>query len=176
MVYMDGEPVATSQQYYEQAEDIAAAGTLPPDSEVNDDDILPLGTFTFTPSTDSEAKITLQMDLNKDGTITGTYFNLATNTTLPILGSVDKESQRAAWTIGDKKDVICETGLYNLTKDQTDVLVHTSKTETQTWMLTRLVPEGEDENAATDGAAETGATPAPPPPPAPTTVENPFAQ
>src|SRR6516225_628635 len=53
------------------------------------------------------------------------------DSTQPVYGSVDKDSQRIAWTIGDKKDPGFETGLPNLTKDDTTMLVHFSKDRTE---------------------------------------------
>jgi hypothetical protein len=51
---------------------------------------------------------------------------------------VDKQSQRAAWTIGDRKMPIYEAGIANLTKDETTMLVHFSDDRTQQFSLVRL--------------------------------------
>ena len=45
---------------------------------------------------------------------------------------------QAAWSIGDNKNTVFETGAYNLTKDETAVLVHFGKDKTQQWMLARV--------------------------------------
>ena len=50
---------------------------------------------------------------------------------------MDKKTQRAAWTIGKDKNTVFDTGFYNLTKDETPVLVHVGK-NTQQWMLVRM--------------------------------------
>lgn len=51
--------------------------------------------------------------------------------------------QRAAWTIGDNDKVVSETGIYNLTKDETEMLVHYGSDKTEQWTLLRLEePEG----------------------------------
>ena len=44
----------------------------------------------------------------------------------------------AAWTVGDNKNTVFETGLVNLTKDQAPVLVHYGKDRTQQWLLVRV--------------------------------------
>ncbi|MBL9124561.1 MAG: hypothetical protein JNG90_13080, partial [Planctomycetaceae bacterium] len=44
----------------------------------------------------------------------------------------------AAWTVGDNKATVYETGIYNLTKDQTPVLIHFGKDRTQQWLLVRM--------------------------------------
>ena len=42
------------------------------------------------------------------------------------------------WTVGDNNDVVYETGLYNLTEDETQMLIHFGTERTQQWMLVRL--------------------------------------
>ena len=59
-----------------------------------------------------------------------------------MYGSVDKKTQRAAWTIGKKKDRVFEAGVSNLTADQCPVLVHIGKDGTQQWMLVRQEQKG----------------------------------
>jgi len=46
--------------------------------------------------------------------------------------------QRVAFTVGDNKDTVVETGLYNLTKDEAPVLIHKGKDATEQWLLVRL--------------------------------------
>jgi hypothetical protein len=65
-------------------------------------------------------------------------FDRAADKTYPIQGRVDKETQRVAFTIGDNPDLVMETGMYNLTQDQTPVLVHKGTDITQTNLLIRL--------------------------------------
>ena len=75
--------------------------------------------------------------------IRGNYYNAMTDTTLPISGSVEKRTQRAAWVIGDKKDTVYETGVGNLAQPETTMLVHVGKDRTQQWTLVRLEPPEE---------------------------------
>jgi hypothetical protein len=58
--------------------------------------------------------------------------------TMPVYGSVDPKSQRAAWSIGEKKEIVFEAGLNNLTQNETTLLVHYGKVRTQQMMLVRL--------------------------------------
>jgi hypothetical protein len=51
---------------------------------------------------------------------------------------VDKKTQRAAWTVGDRKEPIFEAGIANLTKPETTMLVHFGKKRTQQWTLIRI--------------------------------------
>jgi hypothetical protein len=55
-----------------------------------------------------------------------------------VYGSIDPKTQRVAWSAGDKKTVVFETGLNNLTQDQTTVLVHFGNDQTEQMMLVRL--------------------------------------
>ena len=87
-----------------------------------------------------------QLAVNKEGIIRGNYYDALMDTSTEVYGSVDPKTQRAAWTIGDKKTTVFETGIYNLTKDQTPVLVHFGKDKTQQWLLVRVEkprPQGE---------------------------------
>ena len=87
-----------------------------------------------------------QLAVNKDGIIRGNYYNTSDNNDQQVDGSVDKKTQRVAWVVEDKKNIIFDTGLYNLTKDETPVLVHMGKDKTEQWLLVRL----KQKPAATD--------------------------
>ena len=67
--------------------------------------------------------------------------------TTPIQGSVDQKTQRLAFTVGDNKRSVCETGIYNLTsKDETQTLVRIGSDNTQQWTLVRLeAPEDQQD-------------------------------
>jgi hypothetical protein len=98
----------------------------------------------------------LQLAVNKEGVIQGTYFNSDDNTAKPIKGMVDKESQRAVWTFADKNQnaVIMETGISNLTEDQTGVLVHFGKERTQEWLMVRLNEPSDKEKQTAPNATQ----------------------
>jgi len=82
--------------------------------------------------------MTFQIAVNKDGIVRGNYFNTGDSNVQPIEGAVDKKTQRITWIVKDKDKIIFDTGLYNLTKDETTVLVHFSQDKTQQWTLVRL--------------------------------------
>jgi hypothetical protein len=140
-VYYNGEAVATAEEYALQASDVAAVGLAARPAE--DEEWQPLGVFALVQGEEQEATNIFQIALNKDGVIRGNYYNGLTDTTVPINGSVEKRTQRAAWVIGDKKDTVYETGLGNLTQEETSVLVHFGKEQTQQWTLVRLEPPKE---------------------------------
>jgi hypothetical protein len=140
MVYVNNQPYCSAAEYYDQADSLATA--VPDLSEQQAENIewLPLGVFAITQDGVDDSSILLQLAVSKDGIISGTYYNETTDTTRPIQGTVDKKTQRAAWTFADGKDTgwVMETSIYNLTKDECSALVHFGPEQTQTWGMVRL--------------------------------------
>ncbi|MFH0958086.1 MAG: hypothetical protein V1897_05210 [Pseudomonadota bacterium] len=136
-VYLNGRRIASAPEFYNQATQIIDKA---PEITDDKDQWLPLGVFAVTQEANKPSNMVLQLAVNKEGVIQGTYFNSDDNTAKPIKGMVDKESQRAVWTFADKNEnaVIMETGISNLTEDQTGVLVHFGKERTQEWLMVRL--------------------------------------
>jgi hypothetical protein len=79
-----------------------------------------------------------QLAVNKQGVIRGNYYDAVTDSTALVYGSVDKKSQRAAWTIGDNKNPVYEAGIANLTENETTMLVHYGADRTQQFTLIRI--------------------------------------
>ena len=105
------------------------------------EDWMPLGVFAVTNDGEpsgAEPTMFLQLAVSKQGVISGTFQNTATDTAQQIEGMVDKETQRAAWVPKGKKPPIMETGISNLTQDTTPALVHFADGSTQQWLLVRL--------------------------------------
>jgi hypothetical protein len=81
------------------------------------------------------------------GMIAGTYFNRSTNRSREIQGAVDNKTQRTAWTVGGDDWPVMETGISNLTEDESPALIHFANGQTQQWLMIRLQdPEGEVAN------------------------------
>jgi hypothetical protein len=78
-----------------------------------------------------------QLAINDQGILRGNYTDEVTNKTSPIEGSVDKQTQRAAWTVGNNKTTVMEAGLSNLTESEAPALVHKNG-KTDHWILVRL--------------------------------------
>ena len=148
-VYHGDEQVATTEEYAEQAMALADTGAETLDSAVaqqagEEMEWMSLGVFGLADAEDGDAIMFLQLAVNKDGIIAGTYHNMVTDQSLPVQGSVDRESQRAAWSIGDNKNTVMETGIFNLTEDETPLLVHFGTGKTQNWLMVRMdEPESE---------------------------------
>ncbi len=58
---------------------------------------------------------------------------------------MDQKTQRAAWTIGDRKTPIYEAGIANLTKAESSMMGHYSKDRSEQFTLARVEdPEMKD--------------------------------
>lgn len=152
-VYVNGQDAGTADEYYQQASDLATTGA----QTQTDDNAqwMPLGVFLMTHSDQSNANsnLVIQLAVDKQGTIRGNYTDTKTNQTLPVHGSVDMKTQRAAWTIGTNTKDVIETGLYNLTKDEAPVLVHFGQERTEQWLLVR-VQQPADGTSPADGDSQ----------------------
>ncbi len=135
-VYVNGQDTGSAQQYYDQASSLASSGAQA--DATTDGDWLPLGVFALTQTDRTKSDVTIQLAINKQGMIRGNYSNTSTGETKVIQGSVDKKTQRVAFTVGDNRSEVVETGLYNLTKDEAPALIHFSAERTEQWLLVRL--------------------------------------
>lgn len=144
-VYVNQEPVGTSEEYYNQAATIASTGASAP--APSDGDWLPLGVFALTKSDASKSDVTIQLAVNKDGVIRGNSTDTQSDKNQVIQGSVDKKTQRVAFTVGENTEDVVETGLYNLTKDEAPCLIHFGKDKTEQWLLVRLQKPADDGSA-----------------------------
>lgn len=136
-VYYQGNPVGTPEEYSQQAQTIAESA---PKVDPSDVEWLPLGVFAITENEGSieNATLYLQLAISKEGLIGGTFQNTLSEDSFEIEGTVDKESQRAAWGPIGKQWPIMETGLYNLTENEAGALVHFDNGQTQQWTMTRI--------------------------------------
>jgi hypothetical protein len=135
-VYVNGDAVGTQEQYAQQATTIADTGRQA--QATKEEEWFPLGVFAMIQGEQVNGNDLFQLAVNKSGVIRGNYYNALSDTNLPVYGSVDKKTRRAAWTVGDRKETIFEAGLANLTKSETTMLVHFGKGRTQQWTLVRI--------------------------------------
>jgi hypothetical protein len=141
-VYMDGEPVATAGRYAQQAITICEAGREAEPAEK--EEWQPLGVFALVRGEEQTSDKIFQLAVNKQGVLRGNYYDAFADNTLPVYGSVNKDALRAAWSIGDKKEIVFEAGIANLTRAEAPVLVHYGKDNTQQFTLVRVEqPQGD---------------------------------
>jgi hypothetical protein len=143
-VYLDGEKFASQEEYSERAIELATDGREA--KEKKDDEWLPLGVFALAQGEEKTSNRVFQLAINKAGVIRGNFYDAITEETYKVYGSVDKKTQRAAWTVGERKTPVYEVGFANLTKDETTMVVHYGKDRSEQFTLIRLEdPEKKEE-------------------------------
>jgi hypothetical protein len=138
-VCLNGRPIATAGKYYDSAASIAQTGeraNILRESEAAS--WLPLGVFQAIPNGATSSRMVFQLAVNKAGIIRGNYFDPPAKNMQLIQGAVDKDTERAVWVVADKKNIIFDSPIYNLTKSETPMLVHMGKDKTEQWLFVRL--------------------------------------
>ena len=143
-VYYGDQPVASAEQYYDGAEQLADSGQT-----AENEEWLPLGVFAVvTEPTQTETNKVIQLAVNKEGVIRGNLQDFLADKVTPVAGAVDKKTQRVAVKMEGNDSIVLETGLYNLTNDEVPVLVHLGPEQQEARTLIRLQPpENREENA-----------------------------
>lgn len=137
-VYVNGQPAGTQAQFYQQAQQLAQVPTVQNYAPSNSDNWQPLGVFSLVQGNQTDSTMVMQLAINKQGIIKGNYYNQITGENSQITGSLDKKTQRIAWSLGTNGNTVFDTSLSNLTKDQSPVLVHYGAGNTQEMALVRV--------------------------------------
>ncbi|MFN4174031.1 MAG: hypothetical protein ACK4HV_02875 [Parachlamydiaceae bacterium] len=124
-----------SQPADSQAAPPATQGYVPQPNEW-----YPIGIFALSssPETASTSNFVYQLALNRQGEVGGTLYNTSTNLVYDVEGALNKGTQAVSFRVANDSAPIMSTGLYNLTQDQTQILVQFADGSKQTWTLTRL--------------------------------------
>ncbi len=139
-VYYGSEPVASAEQYYEQATTLASSG-----AETQNEEWLPLGVFAVMGEEEqTRSDKVIQLAVNKEGVIRGNFHDTLTDKVVSVVGAVDKNTQRVALRPADAETPVVECGLWNLTQESLNVLVHFGQERVETRGLLRL-DEPQDE-------------------------------
>lgn len=135
-VYVNGQKAGTADEYLQQALALVAAAP----STVTNADWMPVGTFAFTREDVDDSQAMLELAVNKQGVVGGTYYNEATGVSRPLKGTVDQASQRVAigFADGQNADVVLETSIYNLTQEEAPGLLHQGRDRSTAVLLVRL--------------------------------------
>ena len=143
VVYVNGQPSGTPEEYAQEALDYVEAA--PPADQVQDEEWLPLGVFAVTREDVDDSQTMLELAVNKQGVLAGTYYNEATETARPLKGTMDAESQRAVvgFADGSDQDLALETGIYNLTQEEAPGLLYHGTEQATPILLVRLAPPEE---------------------------------
>jgi hypothetical protein len=163
-VYINGVPSGTAAQFYNQAQQLAgqacqqpsynnyssyyanlpsgtqSSASPPPDAN---EQWQPLGVFALAEPGQTESNMLFQLAINKAGIIRGNYMNQLTNEKSQVYGALDKKTQRISFTIGQNNSTVFDTDLATLVKDNSQVLVHYSPTNTQEMAFIRMSQNGQ---------------------------------
>ncbi|MGL4515014.1 MAG: hypothetical protein ACRCT8_18165 [Lacipirellulaceae bacterium] len=149
--YYRGNRFYVNNQVVGSAEDLAASAAMlatvaPPASqqEAEASEWKPLGTFAVVADKNEvQPTRSVQLAVNRDGIVAGTFYNSETDEARTVQGRVDPETQRVALRVGESDRFVLETGLYNLTQDEAPVLAHFGPDQHEYWLLVRLEYTGE---------------------------------
>jgi len=150
-VYYDGTEVASDSDYAQQAEEYAEAGSQAVANADENTEWMSLGVFALVHEKTDKPHMFFQLMVDNAGAIAGSYHDSESGATKNVTGLVYKETQRACWSVAGKPDNVVETGIYNLTQDQTECLMHFGSEHTQTWLLVRMEEPKDGSNQASAG-------------------------
>ncbi len=145
-IYYDnsGYPVIVNYEEAPQEQEVPSRMPVPATARAPQGDWLPLGVFLAAKSEEQAPFSTLiiQLAVNKEGGIAGTYYNATTDQTYLLQGYVDPKTQEASWVLSDAStSPLMTTGIFNLTQDLVNVIVHFTDGTLQSWVLVRLDEE-----------------------------------
>jgi hypothetical protein len=95
------------------------AGAGPPAGASND--WLPLGVYALVRPGQSQGTSLLQLAVNKEGAVRGTYYDEISDSSHILQGSVNTQNQMVDWTVGQSGRVTFQAGLDDLTQSSTPV-------------------------------------------------------
>ncbi len=154
-VYYNNAPYASSADYYSQAQTLALSTTAKKPSK--SDVWKPLGVYSLVEGDQTNSTMMFQLAINDKGEVGGNYYDMLSDQMQMVKGKLDKKNQRVCWTVGTNKDVVYDTGLGNLERDQAPLLVHFDKNRTQEWLLVRLQRPAGDGQSQPDMQAQVSA-------------------
>jgi hypothetical protein len=143
MYYVDGVAAGSAVEARRAASDLASPPVaefpvpIPP-AQGQSQDWLPMGVWALTQQEQGDATMFMQFSVDRNGILAGAYKNVMTGDEQPIIGQLDKQTQRVAWHLGNATQTVYETGLAGFANDVVSVFVHFGDVETQTWLLVRL--------------------------------------
>ncbi len=102
-----------------------------------DENFLSLGVFSLAPQDKIDASALVQLAVNKNGEVRGSYYDLLTDQEQTIQGALDKRTQRVTFTVGNSGPVAFETVLRDLTQASGKVTLRFENGTTKQWTLAR---------------------------------------
>jgi hypothetical protein len=109
----------------------------PSDVALPSGDWLPLGVYSLVASPDQPPMQIVQLSVDRQGVIRGVHYDAMTNTSQNVVGSLDRETQKAQWTLESNPNLAFRTGIDQLT--QSEGIVEVSlPSGVQQWHLMRM--------------------------------------
>jgi len=105
---------------------------------------MPLGVFALLSPGQTEPHTIVQLAVNRQRVVQGNHFDVLTEASHPIHGSIDPTTQQTAWTAGGNERVVYQTDLASLTEDAVPLLIHFGDQQTQRWTMIRTEQEAEE--------------------------------
>lgn len=102
---------------------------------------LSLGVFAAgeDAATASFSNMIFQLAVDREGVVSGTYYNASTDKIYPLEGGVNQQTQRIYWRqLSDEPSTLMVSGMYNLTQDVVPVQAYFVDGTKQTWVLVRI--------------------------------------
>jgi hypothetical protein len=80
----------------------------------------------------------VQLAVDREGQLRGNYYDVASGLDQAIAGSVNKQTQRAAFKVGANGNVSFETTLASLTRPNGTVTLRSANGQAREWSLARF--------------------------------------
>lgn len=117
------------------------AGAGPPDGA--SDDWLPLGVYALVRPGQAQGTSLLQLAINKEGAVRGTYYDEISDASHILQGSVNSQTQMIDWTVGESGKVTFQAGLDDLTQTSAPVALQFASGRTTYATLVRQTASGQ---------------------------------
>lgn len=135
-VYVAGnEAEATSPEQQAQEAQQLSQTTTPANA---DEQWLPVGVYALVQGDENQSQMLMQISISKSGQISGSYYNVLSDNSQPLSGSLDKETQQVAWTVAGNQKAVFQTDLNSLTQQETPVVVRYADGAAHQMTLIRL--------------------------------------
>nr|MBA2727756.1 hypothetical protein [Parachlamydiaceae bacterium] len=136
---LEPDVIYSPSTYYQKSQAIEAASDQSQSTEW-----MSLGVFAVSKTSDTVASpnMFIQLVVNKEGVISGTFYIATSDQVYELEGFVDQQSQRAVWQIADIDNVpVIETGIYNLTEAEVPIRLYYPDGTVEDKLLIRLDDE-----------------------------------
>ncbi|GAA4439025.1 hypothetical protein [Bremerella cremea] len=104
----------------------------------SDEEWMPLGVYALVEGNQTQAQMLMQLAVSKSGQIGGSYYNVLSDNSQPLTGSVNKQTQEVAWHVAKNDKVVFQTDVKSLTEAETPVVVHYGDGTTHPMTLVRM--------------------------------------